>query len=60
MMVDLKPCPFCGGTANLIKEEWGIYSFYYVSCGACLASTQHMIPSEDSAVNAWNRRQNDS
>lgn len=52
-MVDLKPCPFCGGPA-----EWvGSIDGDYVECGACLA---RMPPHDDDVPNEvrrWNTRQ---
>lgn len=53
----LKPCPFCGNSAELRSD--GFYS--YVKCKKCGASTgfvkvSHEYSSDEKAVLAWNRR----
>lgn len=54
---ELKPCPFCGGEAELLIDE----SKYYKSaviCTKCYVHTpyEHI---ETIAVSAWNRRVKD-
>ena len=48
----LKPCPFCGGEAEL-----RIYSaeLQFVQCVSCLASST-AFHTGDEAVTAWNKR----
>lgn len=49
----LKPCPFCGGSANnpLLNDEWGIYA---LNCSQCNGGTSADTAAE--AVAAWNTR----
>lgn len=51
--MDLKPCPFCGATANLIK----VNGKYQVVCNgyACLAK-QGGWDKAEYAIMAWNKR----
>lgn len=50
--IKLKPCPFCGGEAELFRDYMG---WYVIECTACGNGTLHFAKS-DGAVNAWNRR----
>ena len=69
-MAELKPCPFCGGEADIYdyETEHDIYDSYtlgYVDteiitkyvcvCPACGASGAEQT-SEEEAIEAWNRR----
>ena len=49
--IKLKPCPFCGGKAKIIKT----YSTIWVKCLDCHASTT-CRPTEAEAAKIWNRR----
>ena len=58
MIVEARPCPFCGGQQIQIKSLWkGAYMF--VACGACKAAGP-AVPAkkaiEGGAIEAWNRR----
>lgn len=70
-MSELKPCPFCGGNAE-IRALWipkkgdpnkEIASHKYVRCSRCFAQT-YEFPTKnwtgenaaDYAIKAWNRR----
>lgn len=67
-MTELKPCPFCGGAANIGKRtfheqtvaesEWHQPTFYFVSCKLCTAQTDTMrgCLNEEVAAERWNRR----
>ena len=51
-MTDLKPCPFCGGKANL--REYQID--FRVMCSECGCRAK-LCSTEKEAVEAWNRRE---
>ena len=53
-MAELKPCPFCGGEAEIISGFGGKYT---AQCkkGGCMAGIL-WCPNKDSAIKAWNRR----
>ena len=52
-MEELKPCPFCGGEAELID---GPFHSWQVECGTCYAKTNHSNDSAAEVVTAWNTR----
>lgn len=62
---ELKPCPFCGGKANLIENHiCGGKDYSYVTCESCHVRTQQYTVSvrfcpNDEATKAWNRRSDD-
>lgn len=61
-MDKLKPCPFCGGEAQLIKNEYGDNTGYaFVICQDCGNRAKKFSKSLDfcaveEAIEAWNRR----
>ena len=57
-MVDLKPCPFCGGYAMIDKELLSGHWVYQVRCTGCWA-TSPKINTKKEVVEAWNRRTDD-
>lgn len=62
-MSELKPCPFCGGGAEVKKSTLfgNIKEYARIVCKSCLASTKNFNMSLDysaveEATKAWNRR----
>lgn len=56
MSEELKPCPFCGGEADLAKGKFGDgKTSHYVECMKC-AGMADMYGDSDSAIAAWNTR----
>ena len=53
--LELKPCPFCGGTEQRVKSSgrWG----WFVSCRCCAVGPS--ATSKDEAIAAWNNRADD-
>lgn len=52
-MTELKPCPFCGGKANLAQTVRT--GFWYIICRNCdIATLQYS--SAEKARRVWNRR----
>ena len=67
-MAELKPCPFCGGKADLRQEDFdprwmptrndpdsGGCPPYYVQCDDCGATTEYRYMAHE-AIELWNRR----
>lgn len=59
MNKELKPCPFCGGTAEL--QNSGTLMKSFVRCTECGAESQRVeispfYASNDEAIRAWNLR----
>ena len=61
-MEELKPCPFCGGKAELTKCEYGDNTGHaFVLCRGCGSMTKKFNKSlnfcaVEEATQAWNRR----
>ena len=51
-MIKLKPCPFCGGEAELFGIESN--GIFYVECSNCDANNNFDTP--EKAISAWNKR----
>ena len=51
----LKPCPFCGGTAEMMDIGWP-HHVYCTKCGARVTSTKYGDKGEAEAIEKWNRR----
>lgn len=55
-MVELKPCPFCGGEAKLEHNYMTDYGdSYWVSCCSCNVSTDSDW-AQESVIATWNKR----
>lgn len=63
MTQTLKPCPFCGGRAEVRqvtpyrKGNTNMYLGYFVLCSKCLTSSDN-YNNEENAVRHWNNRIN--
>lgn len=62
-MIELKPCPFCGGKAEKKGQSYTGENYVFILCSRCGASgpimttKQPRIKDEDNpAIEAWNRR----
>ena len=55
-MSNLKPCPFCGGEAEVIFDGDGEMSAVAVKCKDCGIRTIHYLDDTRKAIVAWNRR----
>lgn len=65
MIVELKPCPFCGGEARLrtgVTSGLSTRPIAWVKCKSCEISTPALIDSHTDGVNIsevidmWNKR----
>ena len=60
-MIELKPCPFCGGDADEYEGDYG-NGIYCMMCGAMVGEPIHLEyrttkrVSIDEAIEAWNTR----
>lgn len=54
-IVELLPCPFCGGCAGLNENDWCSPSEWNVFCPDCCAHGAGYT-SKENAVATWNRR----
>lgn len=52
-MIILKPCPFCGGKAELIELS---KRDYYVQCRKCKVEQGKVYRAKQTAIKAWSRR----
>lgn len=63
-MGKLKSCPFCGGEAEVRKNEFGSSGYAFIACKRCGASTKFFDKSLDysavyEAIKSWNMRVSD-
>ena len=52
----IKPCPFCGGEAKVIKRTTAQWYTWQVACKKCKAQTWEHYATMKGAIEAWNRR----
>ena len=58
-MIELKPCPFCGGEATSLRQKLvHTEPLYSIVCKSCGASTLWQ-PTLSDAEEKWNRRVKD-
>ena len=55
-MIELLPCPFCGGEGVLQKDINGLPIEYFVFCPNCKVVETPTFSREKEAVKFWNRR----
>ncbi len=53
MSEELKPCPFCGGKAEL--RRYGDSAYYYIECTQCEVGA-YFYNTDNDAIAAWNMR----
>ena len=53
-MIELKPCPFCGGEAEITHYDG---DGYLPHCTKCAGMVETWFKHEEEAVEAWNRRE---
>lgn len=53
--IKLKPCPFCGGPAEIVNTGRSVLNTYFVGCWWCGVRTDYEHD-EEIAVDLWNRR----
>lgn len=50
----MRPCPFCGGEAEIYTKEFSDYG--YISCKYCGCTIREYRPDIVDLVKAWNKR----
>lgn len=57
MMSELKPCPFCGGEAEVyLAARYEDKDYYHVRCTNDCVYTKKARHNENEAIEAWNTR----
>ena len=54
-MAELKPCPFCGGEAKIVRLFTSTRYDCFVKCTKC-DNESGLYTSKQNAVKEWNRR----
>ena len=52
----LRNCPFCGGDAEIVKEDQFGRLRFFVTCLGCGIETPRTAMTKEKAAEAWNRR----
>ena len=56
-MTELKPCPFCGCSAEIMEmPNGGLRMLYWVECRGCFTKSQTSFDNASASITAWNRR----
>ena len=55
-MNELKPCPFCGGKAEIKADPMIGEIFYTVRCSVCHARVHYANVDKQKKIDEWNRR----
>ena len=56
-VVEAKPCPFCGGKAEIVTHEFiALNNSYGIKCKDCEAKSYQFFEAPEYALTAWNRR----
>lgn len=56
MSDELKPCPFCGGRANIYENKIDFAPKWSVGCGDCPANLDVCEDEKADAARCWNTR----
>lgn len=65
---ELKPCPFCGGKADIWKKQypngyidgvWKTRTTWVADCSVCDCVCSEIFKTKKEAIEAWNRRVED-
>jgi len=59
-MDKLKPCPFCGGEAEVLLDESSDYREHWEWYVSCINDCPMYFKSEEEAIKAWNTRTKES
>lgn len=60
-MYELKPCPFCGGEAEVVTHPFvPQFDVFGVECTRCGSGTSQNYATKIGAIGAWNKRLNES
>lgn len=58
-MTDLKPCPFCGSDAVMIRETGILNGYCSIWCGNDKCNIHTQIGRKEEVIKRWENRSND-